>query len=857
MGDFDLKDIWNAVEDYYGKDPLESLFKGELTADEVKAIIDKTPNIKTVYNKDGSVAWRYLESTIDTAKKVASGTAGSVSDSTSLPATGGTKSKVNVKIPMNVTPAATAGKYAVKSGITKTALKVAARGNAIGGAVSTAYEGASTIISLGKGLEKKLYDVAPDFWNSHGLETLDPSTWGKIINRDTVGDKVLRFIYQIEKDESTGQVKGAVNYIPENSMGILAVLAKVNKFFDEERKYEIAIADVDQSTLDHPIDTYRNLLVNGFTLVVPNGDYLLLGTSLSGRGVWADFTGQLAWRTKYRIKAGNSTVYVALIKYPSTSGTFYTIQCMSASNFTVERATNGIPYEPDATPTWETSNTSIRYYRNDSSQPFYSFEWVISTADDVTEFIKYAETSIPTSAIDTDGWFQDIAQLSLKTHGELKIIPGIQGSTTQVGKIQVDASKFTSVSNALEEIYSKIPQIADNRATLGTIQDDGSVTQETYVPVAPATGTLDNTQSTTGDNTQWDNDLPIWGIDPADNPTYIVDPDTETSVKEELTPEEPTRNPDTTGEGNTPTVIVPSGATQGLWAIYNPTQDQLKQFGAWLWADDFVEQIKKIFADPMQAIIGLHKVYSPVSTSGTQNIQVGYLDSGVSSKVVSEQYVTIDCGSVDLLEYFGNVFDYSPYTNVKLYLPFIGIVDLSTEDVLRSTISIEYGVDVLTGACLAMVSVKRDNTGGVLYQYSGNCAVTYPISSGSYMGVMSGILGVAGSIAGVLSGGALLPMVGAGIASAMSAKTVVQHSGSFSGNAGAMGGKIPYLIVTRPITNLPTRMEQIEGIPSNISGVVGDYTGYTKFKRIIVKNVPCSLTEVQLIEQLLTEGIYL
>lgn len=859
MGNFNSKDIWKAVNEYYGYDPLEKLFKGELTSSEVMDLIKKTPSIKSVYNKDGSVAWRYLETELNVAKKI-SGTAGSVSDSTTLPSTGGASTKVKVKIPMNVTPAATAGKYAVKSGITKTALKVASRGNAITGAASTAWDGASAVISIGKGIEKKLYDAAPDFWDAHGMETLDPTTWGKIVNRDTIGDKLFRFIFQVENDES-GEPIGGVNYISEDTMGVIALLLKTKRFFEQESSYIIDSSNVNISTLDNDLSNYTSLLTGGFTIVSPGNEFYL-GRVMGERSVWAEYPGQKAWRYQYKIKAGSSNVMVCLIKSFGTvysDDYAYVLRCYSLAPFTRMTASNYAPYKPDATPNFVESESLTHNYRNRTDTIVYTFDVVLASRQ--VDFRENVITEINVreigDGVHISGYVDDLMQLALFSDGVHIAKPAVTGSTTQVNKKQINPANITSVATAKQEIYEKIPQIADNRATLGTIQDDGTVTTETYVPVAPPKSTPDNTQNTTEDIDQWDEDLPIWGIDPADNPKYIPDADTESGMQEELSPDTPSRNPDETGTGNTPTIILPSGASQGLWAIYNPTQEQLRTFGAWLWADDFVEQIKKIFADPMQAIIGLHKVYSPVSVSGTQNIQVGYLDSGVSSNVVSQQYIEVDCGTVNLLEYFGNVFDYAPYTTVKLYLPFIGIVDLEPDYVLRSTISIKYGVDVLTGACLAKVNVQRDNAGGVLYQYSGNCSVTYPISSGSYMGVVSGVLGVAGSIAGVLTGGAVLPMVGAGIASAMNAKTSVQHSGSFSGNAGAMGGKIPYLIVKRPITALPDNMEKIEGIPSNADGKVGDYTGYTEFKKVIVKNLNAELSELKLIESQLLEGVYL
>ena len=252
----------------------------------------------------------------------------------------------------------------------------------------------------------------------------------------------------------------------------------------------------------------------------------------------------------------------------------------------------------------------------------------------------------------------------------------------------------------------------------------------------------------------------------------------------------------------------------------------------------------------------MHKVYATPATGGAQTIKVGYLDSGVSSKVVSNQYTTIDCGSVSLSEYFGNVFDYEPYTKVNLYLPFIGIVPLSVGEVMRSTIHVVYHVDVLTGACLAEVKIKRDSAGGTLFQYSGNAAVQYPISSGSYMGIVSGIMSIAGGVAGTIAtGGAAMPvLLGAG-ASIGRMHTDISHSGNFSGNAGAMGIKKPYLIIDRPQTALAKNFPNYIGYPSNSTVTLSSCKGYTKVHEIHLENVPATNNELSDIEMKLKGGV--
>lgn len=428
----------------------------------------------------------------------------------------------------------------------------------------------------------------------------------------------------------------------------------------------------------------------------------------------------------------------------------------------------------------------------------------------------------------------------------ISVVP--HGVGTQPNATTPNLSTATSVTAVLELLKAQFPQLWTNAVTNTVLQPDGALKTFTYVPVpTPKAATALDPQPVTGPATQA-------------NPQ--VNPETAPSLKDLITnilPKlDPAQNKPDIGAGNTPTVVPQTGKASSLYSVYNPSQEQLNQFGAWLWSSDFFEQIKKLFNDPMQAIIGLHKVYSPVQTSGLGTIKCGYLDSSVPSKLVSEQYVTVDCGSVSLQEYFGNVFDYPPFTEISIYLPFIGVRRLDPSDIMRATVSVKYHVDVFTGACLADVNVKRDTAGGVLYTFSGSCSVQYPLSSGSYMGIVSTIVS---TVVSAVTAPTPLGMGGAvlgGITNlAFNSHANVERSGSFTGNAGAMGSKIPYLIISRPQTAMAQNFETLSGYPSNTYTKLSACTGFTQVKFVHVENLNATDAEKQEIEQLLKEGVIL
>ena len=393
----------------------------------------------------------------------------------------------------------------------------------------------------------------------------------------------------------------------------------------------------------------------------------------------------------------------------------------------------------------------------------------------------------------------------------------------------------TDLETVLQQLKTTYPQLFADPIYETVKQPDGSLKTYEYVPTPWCSPNTQATpQPTTGTTQQTETDIsPQTGDKLLDTSPLLP----------------PTEQFPETGTGDSPVPVMPVGGSSSLWSVYNPTQAEVNSFGAWLWSSDFVEQLKKMFNDPMQAIIGIHKVFATPETGARANIKCGYIDSGVSALTVSSQYTEIDCGSVSLLEYFGNVFDYHPYTSVRVFLPFIGIVPLNVADIMRSTISIKYKVDVITGACVAEISVQRDAHKSVIYTYSGSAIVSYPLSSGSYSGVISAAIGVAASL---MSGSVL-----GAVASASMARVKTDVSGSFSGAPGAMGGKKPYLIITRPISKLAYGENTFDGYPSGETNLIGNCIGFIKCFDVHLRIDTATDKELDEIRELLLSGVRL
>lgn len=308
-----------------------------------------------------------------------------------------------------------------------------------------------------------------------------------------------------------------------------------------------------------------------------------------------------------------------------------------------------------------------------------------------------------------------------------------------------------------------------------------------------------------------------------------------------------------------PPLEPPSDATgsNGLWSIYNPSLQQVHDFGAWLWSDTLADQFKRIFNSPIDGVIGFHMLYCTPTTGTSKYIQCGFLTSPVSAPVVSNPYVEIDCGSVTVDEYYGNSLDYDN-TRISLYLPFVGIVPLDTNIVMGSEMEVTYRVDVLTGTCLAQVKVIKQNSNAVMYSFAGNCAVQVPLTATTYTGVVGALLNGISAGASIMTGN-LVQAAGSAVgalANGFSGLSGTKQSGTFGANAGALGIRIPYVIITHPVTAMPYNFEPLQGLPSNSAVRLSALSGFTRVKYVHLENIGSATEEeINMIKELLMEGV--
>lgn len=309
-----------------------------------------------------------------------------------------------------------------------------------------------------------------------------------------------------------------------------------------------------------------------------------------------------------------------------------------------------------------------------------------------------------------------------------------------------------------------------------------------------------------------------------------------------------------------------SSADTGFITLFNPTSTQLKNLAQYMWGSLFdITTWKKIFADPMDCILGLSIVPVNVPSSGTDTVKVGNISTGITMNKANSQFVELNCGTISITEYWKAYLDYSPYTKLNIYLPYIGAHELNIDDIQINTVGVIYHIDVLSGACVAYITAG----GNVIAQYSGQCSISIPVTAKDFTQtiIALGTL-VAGGVTAAATGGLSAPVTASSIggaatsmattaANVITSKPSISKSGNMSGSNGLMGVQTPYLFITRPKQCAPKNQNRYSGYPSYITETLGNLTGFTQVQDIRLNNIPCTEAERQKILDLLHEGVIL
>lgn len=306
------------------------------------------------------------------------------------------------------------------------------------------------------------------------------------------------------------------------------------------------------------------------------------------------------------------------------------------------------------------------------------------------------------------------------------------------------------------------------------------------------------------------------------------------------------------------TMPLPTVANLGFCTVYVPSQAELIQMASYLWGGSFdVDMVIKLFSNPMDSIIGLSAV--PVDLVGSPSpISLGGIQlTGITMpKYTGRTSVKVDMGSVTLTERYGAYLDYDPYTQLSIYVPFIGIKNLKTDDLMGKTVSLMYDIDILTGACVAYL---RPAGGSVLYEWCGQCAVQIPVTGANWDTMFRNAVSAATVLGTAMFSPASAPVLAGAVASAavqaIASKPQIERSGSVTGVAGYLGQLRPYIIRINPEAYIPDEQNKQIGYPAYITMALSGAMGYNEVASIHLENIPATSAEIDEIENLLKGGV--
>lgn len=323
-----------------------------------------------------------------------------------------------------------------------------------------------------------------------------------------------------------------------------------------------------------------------------------------------------------------------------------------------------------------------------------------------------------------------------------------------------------------------------------------------------------------------------------------------------------------TNANNGPSNIPNTDIKGGLYTLWHPSADNLQKLGAFLYGGTTQGTIAAIIGDPINAIIQLTEwavtpVDGPVKSPVICNIGATEL----KMPTIPNQFMQFDCGTIEIPREYHDFRDYEPYTRLSLFLPFVGDVNISTNDcIIPHKIHVIYNIDFLSGVACAEVLIDED----VRYAYQAAMCAAVPVTSSDASRLIASIIGAA---VGTVSGGVMGGIVGGTAGSRMASRALIggvsevamspingiqtQRTGSISANTGLLGEMKPYVLVTRPISVVADQYKSLLGQPYQLDGSLGSQTGFVKVREVHLDGITATEAEKTEIEQLLKEGVIL
>lgn len=350
-------------------------------------------------------------------------------------------------------------------------------------------------------------------------------------------------------------------------------------------------------------------------------------------------------------------------------------------------------------------------------------------------------------------------------------------------------------------------------------------------------------------------------------------------LRKPITPGQPS-NPvdDKPGDGDNISDVVEYPAVSYIpnsYTKYWITPDELIRLKEFLFKKTFLDNVSRLWENPAEYIVDL--TYYPLRpdtlnmTGAQEQIIVGNINSEVTGLIFPDSGNRFHyMGAYHVESYYNSYLDYEPYTSISIYLPYIGVRSLDSSRVTGHTLNLGYTFDFNTRQVTAHLGLDGQgfgDLGNALDSFTGSFGVAFPLSGSQANQVALNVLqsttqlvSSAGAIAGGVATGNVAAVYGGTVnagSTLLGGQAIKPESlGTLTPTAGLYAPQIPYLIINRPITALPSTWAADMGYSAGYSGKVSSFTGYLEALHVEL-NRAANMTEneAQEIITALQEGI--
>lgn len=303
----------------------------------------------------------------------------------------------------------------------------------------------------------------------------------------------------------------------------------------------------------------------------------------------------------------------------------------------------------------------------------------------------------------------------------------------------------------------------------------------------------------------------------------------------------------------------------GFLNIYNMTQRECADLSVFFSQDvDAITRVSQQFGNAFGCLSYLKWIPITQQGSDLSQIYIGGEKSGIFGSLLETRHL-FKTVYLAIPWYSSDYRKFEPYSHAELYLPFVGCVQLSLQDLAEIvTLSIGVVFDMYTGE----IAYSIQNADGISAIYKGDASVDLPMST--YQSSVTSKLGqidVAASI-GVETGagiglGAKALAKGAedlvkSVDSALKHITPMKTGmiGGFNGSTGSrLSMDLKLSVFTHQTSVTPSNVRTVMGGPVSTVGQIKNYSGYVQCGYFKI-NGTMTLEEQTMINNYMMGGVY-